>query len=126
MFDTFGKCLLAAVALGFVFLAWRTWQIKQGSPDWPHVQGQMLVAKVRAGNETGDARGTPTHEWFTEVRYSYTVAGVAYTGNTLRAFGRRHFSQEQAEAELAPFPVGQPVRVYHDPARPERSVLIPG
>jgi hypothetical protein len=126
MSDDFGKYVFAALALLFAVLVWRAWQVKQASPSWPSVQGQILVSKARARNETGDQRGTPTHDWFTEVSYRYTVDGVAYTGNTLRAFGRNHFSQDQAEAELAPFAVGQSVPVYYDPANPARSVLIPG
>ena len=34
--------------------------------------------------------------------------------------------QEEAEAEIAPVPVGKQVKVYYDPAKPGTSVLIPG
>jgi Protein of unknown function (DUF3592) len=121
-----GKILIALIVIGLAMLAWRSWQIKQTSPQWPWVEGEMLEARARARNETGDQRGTPTHEWFTEVRYSYTVDGVAYTGKRLRAFGRQHFDEQQALAEIAPFQAGQRVRVYYDPAKPSSSVLIPG
>ena len=124
--DTLGKYIVVAFVLAFAFLAWRAWQIKQASPNWPYVEGEMLVAKARARNETGEQSGTPTHEWFTEVRYRYTVNGTTYTGDRLRALGLNHFDEQQALQELAPFPVGQKVKVYCDPAKPSSSVLIPG
>lgn len=124
--DDFGKYLIIAFIVGAVFLAWRAWEIKQASPQWPSVEGEMLEARARARNETGDQTGTPTHEWFTEVRYRYTVDGVTYTGDRLRAFGLTHFDEQQALQEIAPFPAGHKVKVYYDPAKPSSSVLIPG
>lgn len=124
--DDIGKYLLIAFIAGFGFLAWRAWQVKQASPQWPCVQGEILQSRAFAPNETGDERGTPKHEWLTEVRYRYTVQGVNYTGNRLRAFGLHHFTQESAIQELAPFQAGQQVKVYYDPAQPSSSVLIPG
>lgn len=124
--DDIGKYLIIAFIAGFGFLAWRAWQIKQASPDWPSVEGEMLEARARARNETGDQRGVQKHEWFTEVRYRYSVNGTSYTGDRLRAFGLNHFDEQQALQELAPFPIGQKVKVYYDPAKPASSVLIPG
>lgn len=126
MFEDLGKYLLIAFFVFFGVLAWRAWQIRQASPDWPSVQGEMLSSRVFAHNQTGGEQGVSTHEWYTEVHYRYTVQGQTYEGNRLKAFGRHHFSKELAEAELAPFPVGQPVRVYYNPAKPSESVLIPG
>ncbi len=124
--EDLGKYLIAAFVLAFAVLAWRAWQVKQASPHWPSVPGQITGSRVFARNETGDQRGTPTHEWLTEVRYEYTVNGLRHEGNTLRAFGLNHFTEEQAQAEMAPFGLGKTVPVYYDPANPSRSVLIPG
>lgn len=124
--DDLGKYLLIALALGIAALAWRSWQIKQGSPGWPFVMGEVLEARAKARNETNDSSGTLTHEWYTEVRYRYTVNGETYTGNRLRAFGLHHMDEAQALKELAPFQPGTMVRVYYDPAKPSSSVLIPG
>lgn len=124
--DDLGKYLLIALVAGVALLVWRSWQIRQGSPDWPHVTGEMLEARARARNETGDQAGTPTHDWYTEVRYRYTVNGETYTGTRLRAFGLHHMDEQSALQEIAPFPPGQPVKVYYDPAKPSSSVLIPG
>ncbi len=60
------------------------------------------------------------------MRYRYTVNGTTHTGERLRAFGLHHLDEQQALKEIAPFPVGQKVKVYYDPAKPSSSVLIPG
>lgn len=124
--DDLGKYLIIAFLLGLGYLAWHAWGVQRASPSWPFVEGEMLEARARARNETGDQSGVPTHEWFTEVRYRYTVDGVAYTGDRLRAFGRNHFDEQQAMDEIAPFQPGRKVKVYYDPAKPSSSVLIPG
>lgn len=124
--DDLGKYLIIAFVLIVGVAAWRAWQIKEGSPNWPSVEGEMLEARARQHNETGDQRGTPTHHWFTEVRYRYTVNGITYTGDRLRAFGLNHFDEQQALTEIAPFQPGTKVKVYYDPAKPSSSVLIPG
>ncbi len=126
MFEDLGKYLLIAFVVFFGVLAWRAWQIRQASPEWPYVEGEMVSTRVFAQNETGGDRGVSTHEWYTEVHYRYTVNGQTYTGNRLRAFGLHHFSRDQAEAELTPFPVGARVKVYYNPNKPSESVLIPG
>jgi hypothetical protein len=124
--DDLGKYLIITFIVGAVYLAWHAWQIKSASPNWPSVEGEMLVSKTRAHHETGDHSGTHTHEWFTEVRYRYTVNGTTYTGDRLRAVGLSHFDERQALKDLVPFSVGQKVKVYYDPAKPSSSVLIPG
>ena len=126
MFEDLGKYLIGAFLIFFGAMAWRAWQVKQASPQWPSVQGEMLSTRAFAHNETGTDRGVSTHEWYTEVRYRYTVNGVTYNGDRLRAFGLHHFNKEQAETEIAPFQPGQPVTVYYDPNKPSASVLIPG
>jgi hypothetical protein len=126
MFDDLGKYLLIAMLAALAYAAWHAWGIRQASPNWPSVEGEMLVARARAHNETGEQSGTPTHQWFTEVRYRYTVDGVTYEGTRLKAFDAIHFDEQQARAALAPFPPGARVKVYYDPRHPASSVLIPG
>ena len=118
--------VLPAMLLLIAGFAWWAWQIKRDSPTWPSVEGEILTARAYARNETGDQRGTPTHEWLTEVSYRYTVGGVTYTGNRIRAFGPLHFDEASALTEIRPFPVGAKVPVYYRPDSPSTSVLIPG
>jgi len=126
MSDDLGKVLLLAFVLVFGVLAWRAWEVKQASVQWPSVEGVMLVSQPRSQHLNSAEPEGAQHDWVSEVRYRYSVNGVSHTGDRLRAFGRRHMSREEAEQELALFPVGAKVKVYFDPAKPDSSVLIPG
>ena len=126
MSDDLGKILLLAIVLIAGFFAWRAWEVKQASPRWPSVEGVMLTSQPRAVHDNPAEPESAKHDWVSEVRYAYTVDGVSYTGDRLKAFGRRHMTKEEVLQELAPFPVGARVKVYHDPAKPGSSVLIPG
>jgi len=126
MNDQIGKLLLAALLIGFGLLAWRAWQIRQASPTWPSTEGEILVSRAYPLNESHDGAGTPTRQWMVDVTYRYTVQGRTYTGDRLRAFIPPLSDEATARALIAGFPVGARVRVYHDPDRPDRSVLIPG
>jgi hypothetical protein len=124
--DDIAKYLLIAMALGLGFLAWRAWQVRQASPSWPTVEGEVLASRVRPRNETGTQHGSQSRQWVIDLRYRYVVAGQTYTGQRLRAFERYHADEASAQQELAPYPAGAKVRVYYDPDRPASSVLIPG
>lgn len=121
-----GKFIVIGFVLLFGALAWRAWHIRQYSPQWPYVMGEITLSRAYSQNDFGEDVGTPSHRWQTEVQYRYEVNGAPLKGNRLRAFGRHHFTQEEAEAEIAPFPVGMRVKVFYDPARPATSVLVPG
>ncbi len=124
--DSLGKFIVAAFVLVFAFVAWRAWQIKVASPQWPSVEGDMLVSRARPFNMQSSEPEAGKNDWMAEVHYRYTVNGVEHEGRRLQAFGRHYFSRDEAESALAPFPVGARVKVFHDPARPDVSVLIPG
>jgi hypothetical protein len=122
----FENLLLTAVALLIMALAWQAWQVKRQSPTWPQVQGEITASRALPRNETGDEHGHMSHHWTAEVTYRYVVNGQTYTGRRIRALGLNHFDEASAQAELAPFPVGAKVPVYHHPEQPGTSVLIPG
>ena len=126
MSDDLGKILLLSIVLIAGFFAWRAWEVKRASPQWPSVEGVMLTSQPRAMHDNPAEPDSAKHDWVAEVRYAYTVNGVSYTGDRLQAFGRRHMTREEVLLELAPFPVGARVKVFHDPHRPESTVLIPG
>jgi hypothetical protein len=126
MSDTLGKLVLAAIVALFLVLAWRAWQVKQASPDWPWVMGVIEVSHVRPKDENPAEPQHTKLDWTLEVRYSYSVAGVRYQGRRLKAFTSQHLTQAEAIAALQPFPVGAQVKVYHDPRDPASSVLVPG
>lgn len=126
MSDDLGKILLLAIVLIAGFFAWRAWEVKRASPQWPSVEGIMLTSQPRALHANPAEPDGAKHDWVAEVRYAYTVNGVNFTGDRLQAFGRRYMTREEVLQELAPFPVGARVKVFHDPAKPGNSVLIPG
>ncbi|HYR24700.1 MAG TPA: DUF3592 domain-containing protein [Aquabacterium sp.] len=126
MSEDIGKYIVIAFVLLFGFLFWRAWQIRQHSPQWPFVEGEITVSRVYTRSQYGAAATDPNQDWLVEVNYRYQVNGQSYTGNRLTAFGRNPVSQQDAEAEIAPFPVGARVKVYYDPAKPSVSVLSPG
>lgn len=61
------------------------------------------------------------------VTYTYTVNGVGYTGNVIRAGGPQFnvgaASREAAEIRMTKYQVGARVTVYYDPANPAVAVL---
>lgn len=126
MSDDIGKYIVIGFVVLFGALAWRAWQIRQHSPQWPYVMGEIVSSRVFAQNDFGEDTGTPSHRWQAEVQYRYEVNGVPLSGHRLRAFGYNHLTQQDAESEIAPFPAGKQVKVYYDPAKPSVSVLIPG
>ncbi|MEY2838413.1 MAG: hypothetical protein RJB60_712 [Pseudomonadota bacterium] len=129
MSDDLTKWIVAAVlALVAIFL-WRAWQDKQASVAWPSVEG--LVTQCEAEVDSPDPHQEfgskmPGVSWRLRLRYTYVVAGQAYTGDRLRAMPERFPTREDAAVFEQQFKVGQKVRVYHDPAKPSSSVLIPG
>lgn len=126
MSDDIGRYIAGGLLLLFAILIWRAWEIRQASPQWPHVDGIIMKARVFQPHGVGGHEQVPGHDWMTEVQYQYQVNGATYTGNRIRAFGVRHFTEESAQTELKPFPAGATVPVYYDPANPKSSVLIPG
>ncbi len=126
MSDDLGKILLLAIVLIAGLFAWRAWEVKRNSPQWPSVEGVMLTSQPRAMHDNPAEPESAKHDWVAEVRYAYMVDGVSYTGDRLQAFGRRYMTKEEVQQELAPFRVGAHVKVFYDPARPQSSVLIPG
>lgn len=126
MSDDLGKILLLAIVLIAGLFAWRAWEVKRNSPQWPSVEGVMLTSQPRAMHDNPAEPESAKHDWVAEVRYAYMVDGVSYTGDRLQAFGRRYMTKEEVQQELAPFPVGAHIKVFYDPAQPQSSVLIPG
>ena len=126
MSDDLGKILLLAIVLIAGLFAWRAWEVKRQSPQWPSVEGVMLTSQPRALHDNPAEPESAKHDWVAEVRYAYMVNGVSYTGDRLQAFGRRYMTKEEVQQELAPFPVGAHIKVFYDPAQAQSSVLIPG
>ncbi len=110
-------CILTLAGLFFLIDGWLDIRLGRITEAWPEASGHVLSSEVR-GAPFGPGNVVA------EVRYSYRVNGATLHSDRLTF---RHFaSVRQAELAAYHFPVGSSVKVYYDPARPERSVLMPG
>ena len=129
MNDDLAKWIVAAALALVAVLLWRAWQDKQASVDWPWVEGVITQCEAEVDSpdpHQGVGNQMLGMSWRLRLRYTYEVAGQPYTGDRLRAMAERFPTREEAVAYEQRFKVGQKVRVYHDPAKPSSSVLIPG
>lgn len=119
------KVVLVLIALVLAALLWRQWQEHRASADWPFVEG--VITHAEAVPDTPDPTDPAmTRNWKAEVRYDYSVKGQSYVGDRLKAAPWRYPREEDARQALSAFPAGQRVKVFYDPASPDRSVLQPG
>lgn len=119
-------CLVAPVAiiiygiLGFLLL----WQFGGkivnyvNTMDWQQVEGTVTSRSVEDGSDlTGE-------HYNATISYTYEVDGEMYEGNTLDLRGVINVgNRDDAEALIAPYPVGASVMPYVDMTNPTRSVL---
>ncbi len=108
---------LVLSALGVWLVLHQTAQLREWSVVrvWPSVDGVVVASRV-----AGERAFHP------EIVYEYSVAGSTYRDSTsfdTPSFGGRSSKRNVAEAIVANFPVGSPVRVHYDPALPSRSLL---
>ena len=94
-------CGLAVIGLILAIIGGIQLRIPLESLRWPEAEGQVAQASASS------------------LRYRYTVRGKTYTGS------RVSFRSEYDETATRYLP-GSAVKVYYDPARPDRSVLQPG
>ena len=120
-----GAQLTAALALGvmaaLLFLVARmSMQRMVDSRRWPTVPGVVLESTVAAVSDGHRQRYRPV------VRYRYEVAGERYEGSRIgwgALPGFRKFTR--ARRLLDGYRPGGPVKVYHDPLRPQLAMLQP-
>lgn len=93
----------------------------RASRDWPSTAGTVEAADVTMRSE-----GNENKRFGAQVRYRYEVAGRAYTGERVSFESGLSPVRGLAEAAVARYAPGSTVRVFYDPARPDRAVLEPG
>jgi Protein of unknown function (DUF3592) len=123
------KWIVGAALAMVAVLLWRAWQDKQASVDWPWVEGVITQCEAEVDSPDPHQEFGPQMQgvsWRLRLRYDYEVAGRLHTGDRLRAMPERFPNRDAAAAYEQRFKPGQKVRVYHDPAKPSSSVLIPG
>lgn len=101
------------VGLGLIALAVWMFTKSQQCKSWPSIQGVILESRI-------DADSLETMQ--PVLRYEYVVTGRKFVGHRV-AFSGYGVSRTAMEALLAPYKVGQTVRVHYDPRNPARAVL---
>ena len=86
------------------------------SPHWPTVTGEITESYVEDAGSAYEAK----------IHYSYVVADRLYENGRLDFGKMTADSYDEAAAIIAPYPVGQPVTVFYDPADVTHAVLEPG
>jgi hypothetical protein len=115
------ECLMF-IAPG-VFLLWRAWrdvQLVKASKSWPSVPGRVVHTSYREEvikNEDTEISYVPL------IQYEYQVGGQTHRGTRIAFFEQSCASSEKAVELLGAFPVGHPVTVFYDPAKPGDAVL---
>lgn len=87
---------------------------------WPHTTGQLLNVESK---DTSTAESSSRE---IQVRYSYSVNGKSYEGNTIHpAYGSSSFEGANRGLETL-LKSAKQVRVYYDAVAPNRSTLSVG
>ena len=99
------------------------------SENWDKGTATINSSEIeKTERKSKDAQGfTQTSTSYSlRVKYSYTVEGTTYDGNTI-GFGRMsHNERSDAQEELKSYPKGKTIDVYYDPENPSDSVLNKG
>jgi hypothetical protein len=88
--------------------------------SWPAVAGQVIssaieIPETRISDDEPDCR--------VNVRYRYQVNAVDYECGRIGFGGPEDMTEIAAEAVVAKYAAGTPVRVHYDPKHPGRAVL---
>jgi hypothetical protein len=114
-----GIALLIAAALGL--LQWRIGRLKRAvafAKAWPTVPGRVVGGRI---DTRAFSRGV---SYGVIVEYEYDLAGWRYRSTRFSLSGPEYVSFEgRAKRRLARYPVGAPVTVSYDPAKPGEGVI---
>ena len=111
---------IAIIALG-IYLVFRSFGLRaemRASLGWPSVQGEVTVCELQT------LGGTVPKNYDVRLTFKYTVAGNNLEGHMPHLYGIT--KKEEAETIVNRFPAGSTPRVFYDPRRPERGVLVTG
>lgn len=120
-----GGCFVTIFAGIGIFMLVKYFQDKkkaEESQSWTGTSGQVTQAYVRE-SETRDSDGYLTKSYYPEVRYTYQVMGVAYSGDKISFGGSVGGNRKKADAVVAQYPVGKVLTIYYDPNNPADAVI---
>jgi len=113
--------LFAALAMFGVVWALSEAVYAHASEHWPRTLGSIVSSGVSVEHD-GAGR-----MYAAGIRYRYVVDGHEYTCDRVRFGGSWAFARRRpADTLTKRFPVGAPVTVAYDPAKPSRGALEPG
>jgi len=120
----FGGAAIVVVAC-LALIQWRIGRLQRAvaiAKSWPTVPGRVVGGRI-------DIRIIPTPRgssvtYGVIVEYEYDLAGWRYRSTRFSLSGPEYVSFEgRAKRRLARYPVGAPVTVSYDPAKPAERVI---
>ena len=127
-----GRLFPLSFGLGsMIFLGFGLWAINKGmqSENWDKGTATVLMSDIeKSETKSKDAQGftRTSTSYSVRVKYSYTVEGNNYEGNTVGFGTMSHNERSDAQEELKSYPKGKTIDVYYDPENPSDSVLKKG
>jgi hypothetical protein len=125
--------LAGALGLGSLMLATGAGELFEAlrSQGWPSVAGTIQTSAAHYSSSQAGAGGLRDRSASNEtsvaaVTYSYAVQGRAYSGDRIRISRVASGDSSYAKADVETYGAGRSVRVFYDPAHPQRSLLEPG
>ncbi len=115
-------CGVGFTLSGLLLVAYMVYMRREAarSANWPSTEGEVIHSKPRSFSTAyytmHDAR----------VTYRYWVDGRKYVSSRVTPESLGFGSRREAEEVAKRFPGGGRVRVYYDPKKPGRAVLLPG
>jgi len=109
-----------AAIVGSAWVWWRRVKSAEAAAEWPSVDGEVRsVEVIHIPDSDGDL-------YEPRILCRYRAMGAVREGKRLRMGATTQFADRVAADLVArPYRAGDRVKVYYDPARPERSVLEP-
>jgi hypothetical protein len=120
-----GIFVLALLGLGIylIMFGMRSKKKAEESQGWPATNGTITATEVKRSVNRDDD-GHESYAYYPAVEYTYQVGTQTFTSKRL-GFGGILAQKDPSVAQKAiqRYPVGGPVTVYYDPAKPSDAVL---
>jgi len=125
------QIIFLAIGIVMTVISIRQYLLALETYDWPFVTGKITEAKIKryvtTDNPEGDiSRQTYEASYIPKIIYNYQVNGQEYTNNKIQYTSHSKDTKQEAKAVLDMFPDKNSVRIYYDPEKPEKSVLLQG
>ena len=118
-------CTIIGVVMAYV--GFDTYRDGKETESWTETSGRVLSSTIDESTRTTRRNGrTETTTTYTpKVTYEYTVDGVSYVGDDIRADDHGG-NYSRASDIVGQYPTGLETTVYYDPDQPKDAVLKRG